>query len=81
MNIYIFIQEIRRDGEQCNDVKVFKSLNEATTHLINARALYRKDAQNDEWVIDSDTETSFEAYENGHECHNHYYFNILMFVI
>lgn len=81
MEIYIFVKDTRYDFEAWNDVVPFRTMEEAQAHFQEAVKQYKQDAIDDEWVIDSDTDTSFEAYEDGCECHNHYYFNILTFTI
>lgn len=76
MTVYVIIKDTRYDYEGENDVQVFSSLEKAKKELQVMVKQYRKDAQNDEWVIETDDEMSFEAYEDGYECQNHYFFNI-----
>ena len=81
MEIYIFVKDTRFECEAENDVVPFKTMEEAKSHFNKAVRQYKKDAENDDWTIDCDTDMSFEAYEEGYECQNHYYFNILTFTI
>lgn len=79
MEIFIFVKDTRYEGEAYNEVTPFKTLEEAKAHFNAAMKQYKKDAEEDEWIIGCDTETAFEAYEDGYECQNHYYFSILTY--
>lgn len=59
------------------DVKSFRRLDEAKAHLQECVKVYHQDAIRDGWVIEIDSDVTFYAYEDGYECQNHYYFDII----
>lgn len=74
--IYAVVKEVRFDFEAEFDIQAFDTMGKAEKYLQEACDQYRKDAIEDEWVIEEDGPDAFAAYEDGCECHNHYYFTI-----
>lgn len=54
-----------------NDIEVFESLEDAKEEFNKFVETERKNAEKDDWVIETDTELDFEAYEDGEYASNH----------
>lgn len=54
-----------------NDIEVFAKLEDAKKEFNKFVKEERKNAKNDDWVIETDTEFEFEAYEDGEYSTNH----------
>lgn len=76
MEIFVIVKDTRYDCDGSIEVKLFKTMEEAKSHFVETTRRYRNDAIDDEWVISDDSETSFEAYQDGYECQNHCYCNL-----
>lgn len=81
MKVFVFVRDTRYDCEGCVDLMLFKTLDEAKSHFKEFTSSYRKGAIEDEWIIIDDSDTSFEAYQDGRESQNHCYFNIVTFTL
>lgn len=77
MKVYIVVKDTRYNCEDSNLVKAFSKLSEAKKYLKEISAVYRQDAIEDGWKINCYGDDWFEAYEEGFECQNHYYFYII----
>mgnify|MGYP001037176373 CR=1 FL=1 len=76
MEIFVLVKDTRYDCDGDIEVRLFKTMDEAKSHFNEVTKSYRQGAIEDEWVISDDTDTSFEAYQDGYEWQNHCYFNI-----
>lgn len=74
--IFAVVIDARVNTEPYFHIQSCRTLREAESYLQETSEQYRKDAMDDGWVIESDSPGSFEAYEEGFECENHYYITI-----
>lgn len=77
IEIYIVVKDTCYDCDSERDIKAFRNKQEAEAHFKKISSSYRKAADEDGWVIGIDSESDFEAYEEGYEVQNHCYFNII----
>ena len=77
MTIYTILMIALYDGAiEEYDAKSFRSLDDAKDHFQKWVGYYRQDAVQDGWVIDTDKDDEFYAYEKEFGSINHYYFEI-----
>ncbi len=76
MRVYVVVKDVRYNGESDFDIEVFANEVEAGVFLLQATAVYKRDANLDDWKIEEDSSSCFSAYEEGYECENHYFFKI-----
>lgn len=76
MKVYVVVQDVRYQGESDFNIEVFANEVEAGAWFLHTTVVYKMDANLDEWEIEEDSSSCFSAYEEGHECENHYFFKI-----
>lgn len=72
-NIFIVHSDVVNDGENCSyQMKAFQDQKDAQKYFNELVKKEKKEIKgNEDWIIDEDSETSFEAYEEGYYSDNH----------
>lgn len=78
MKIYILTVDSRSDYDKYNLIEVYSNLQDALAEFNKMFVDDREEIRlNEDWCIDEDTDTSFEAYLDGFEASEHLYMNII----
>ena len=72
-NIFIVQTDFLNDGENCSyQLEAFQDKEDAQKYFNELVTKEKKDIKDrEDWVVDEDSETSFEAYEDGYYSDNH----------
>jgi len=72
-NIFIVQTDFLNDGENCSyQLEAFQDKEDAQKYFNELVTKEKKDIEDrEDWVIDEDSETLFEAYEDGYYSENH----------
>lgn len=72
-NIFIVQTDFLNDGENCSyEIQAFQDKEDAQKYFNELVTKEKEDIKDKEdWVISEDSETSFEAYEDGYYSDNH----------
>ena len=72
-NIFIVQTDFLNDGENCSyQLEAFQDKEDAQKYFNELVAKEKKDIKDrEDWVVDEDSETLFEAYEDGYYSDNH----------
>ena len=73
MKVFVFTINQAFDGEIENSLAVYKSKDDAVKALEEWKKDEMQYVERDGWTIGEDTETSFEAFEEGYYATNHDY--------
>ena len=72
-NIFIIQTDFLNDGENCSyQLQAYQEKEDAQKYFNELVTKEKKDIKDrEDWVVDEDSETSFEAYEDGYYSDNH----------
>ena len=72
-NIFIVHSDVVNGSENCSyQMKAFQNQKDAQKYFNEIVSKEKKEIKgNEDWIIDEDSETSFEAYEDGYYSDNH----------
>ena len=72
-NIFIVQTDFLNDGENCSyQLQAFQDKKDAQKYFNELVTKEKEDIKDrEDWVVDEDSETSFEAYEDGYYSDNH----------
>ena len=72
-NIFIVQTDFLNDGENCSyQLEAFQEKEDAQKYFNELVTKEKEDIKDrEDWVVDEDSETSFEAYEDGYYSDNH----------
>lgn len=72
-NIFIVQTDFLNDGENCSyQLQAYQEKEDAQKYFNELVTKEKEDIKDrEDWVVDEDSETSFEAYEDGYYSDNH----------